>query len=209
VTVASVEVNGTARHFDATVRNVSMGGLLLEAAVVANLWADKPLTIDLPGAVGAVEAVVRRFLAYGSEGSSTTRWGVEFTGLTLPQSAHLARAMFTEARRARCGAPAGDETPVPRSALHAAVVARTATVDIKRTAGPVADKHASGLSSSCTCRCPPREVDLADGSPLAVRRPAAQATVRMTPMRNRHTHKRPAARRGTRDVVCAAVAFGS
>jgi PilZ domain-containing protein len=135
VTASGVELNGETRRFEATVRNVSMSGLLLEAAVVANLWGDKPLTIDLPGGVGAVEAIVRRFLEYGTDGSGTTRWGVEFTELTVTQRAHLARLMFTEARHADTaattgGAPRGDAGPVHASAAHAAIAARPTAVPV-------------------------------------------------------------------------------
>jgi hypothetical protein len=129
VTVSAFELMGAEKVFDATVRNVSMSGLLVEAAVVANLWEDKPLTIDLPGGVGVVDAVVRRFLGYGSEGSRTTRWGVEFTGLTRTQRAHLARLMFTEARLAQdvTPAPTADDRSAPRHVeLAAAGIANAA-----------------------------------------------------------------------------------
>lgn len=120
-TVSAVEQTGATTTFDATVRNVSMSGLLLEAAVVANLWADKPLTIDLPGGVGTVDAVVRRFLEYASDGSRTTRWGVEFTQLTMTQRAHLARLMFTEARLAQAAAPADSSGSDPRAPRPSAI----------------------------------------------------------------------------------------
>ena len=100
VTAVGIELTGRETRFDATVRNASTSGLFLEAEVAANLAVDKPLRIVLPGGVGEVEAIVRRFLEHGSDGSNTTRWGVEFTWLTLSQRAHLARLIFTAARQA-------------------------------------------------------------------------------------------------------------
>jgi hypothetical protein len=100
VTAVGIELTGRETQFEATVRNASMSGLLLEAKVAANLAVDKPLRIVLPGDIGEVEAVVRRFLEHGGDGTNTTRWGVEFTELTLAQRAHLARVLFTAARLA-------------------------------------------------------------------------------------------------------------
>jgi c-di-GMP-binding flagellar brake protein YcgR len=101
VTAVGVELTGRETHFDATVRNISTSGLFLQARVAANLAVDKPLRITLPGDVGVVEAVVRRFLEHGTDGTDTTRWGVEFTSLTITQRAHLARLVFTQAKLAR------------------------------------------------------------------------------------------------------------
>jgi hypothetical protein len=100
VTAVGIELTGRETQFEATVRNASTSGLFLEAEVAANLAVDKPLRIVLPGGVGEVEAVVRRFLEHGTSGSNMTRWGVEFTALTLAQRAHLARLIFTAARKA-------------------------------------------------------------------------------------------------------------
>lgn len=100
VTAVGIELTGRETQFRGTVRNASTSGLFLEAEVAANLAVDKPLRIDLPGGVGEVEAVVRRFLEHGTDGSNTTRWGVEFTDLTLAQRAHLARLIYTAARQA-------------------------------------------------------------------------------------------------------------
>jgi c-di-GMP-binding flagellar brake protein YcgR len=100
VTAVGIELTGRETRFEATVRNASTSGLFLEAEVAANLAVDKPLRVVLPGGVGEVEAIVRRFLEHGSDGSNTTRWGVEFTELTLAQRAYLARLIFTAAREA-------------------------------------------------------------------------------------------------------------
>lgn len=100
VTAVGIELTGRETRFRGTVRNASTSGLFLEAEVAANLAVDKPLRIDLPGGVGEVTAVVRRFLEHGTNGSNTTRWGVEFTELTLAQRAHLARLIYTAARQA-------------------------------------------------------------------------------------------------------------
>jgi c-di-GMP-binding flagellar brake protein YcgR len=100
VTAVGIELTGRETRFEATVLNVSTSGLFLEAQVAANLAVDKPLRVVLPGGVGEVEAIVRRFLEHGTDGSNTTRWGVEFTELTLAQRAHLARLIFTAAREA-------------------------------------------------------------------------------------------------------------
>ena len=78
--------------------NVSLSGVLLEAAITANLWAEKPLTIELPGGVGTTRATVRRFVEYGQDATSTSRWGVELTGLTLHQRALWGRFVYTVAR---------------------------------------------------------------------------------------------------------------
>lgn len=101
VTAVGIELTGRETRFDATVRNMSTSGLLLETQIGANLAVDKPLRITLPGDVGAVEAVVRRFLEHGAGGMNTTRWGVEFTNLTITQRAHLSRLVFTQAKLAR------------------------------------------------------------------------------------------------------------
>jgi c-di-GMP-binding flagellar brake protein YcgR len=57
--------------------------------------------IVLPGGVGEVEAVVRRFLEHDTAEFNTTRWGVEFSNLTVVQRAHIARLVFAAARQAR------------------------------------------------------------------------------------------------------------
>jgi PilZ domain len=87
-------------HFPATIVNVSLSGVLLEAKTTANLWADKPVAIDLPGGVGTATATVRRFLAYGRDGTKTSRWGIELTDLTLQQRALWSRFIYTAAREA-------------------------------------------------------------------------------------------------------------
>jgi hypothetical protein len=110
VTVTAVELGGTTKTFDATMLDISTSGVLLEAAITANLWADRPLTIDLPGGVGPADAIVRRFLEYGLAGSHTTRWGVELANLTVIQRALWGRFVYTEARHA--GHPAA-HTPIP------------------------------------------------------------------------------------------------
>jgi hypothetical protein len=101
VTAVGVELTGRETPFTTTVRNASTSGLFLEAEITANLAVDKPLRITLPGGVGEVEAVVRRFLEHGTDGSSTTRWGVEFINLTITQRGHLSRLVFAQARLAR------------------------------------------------------------------------------------------------------------
>jgi len=98
VTAVGIELTGRETAFEATVRNISTGGLYLEAKISANLAVDKPLRITLPGGVGVVEAIVRRFLEHGAE---TTSWGVEFINLTVAQRAHIAQLVFTAARQAR------------------------------------------------------------------------------------------------------------
>lgn len=99
VRVAAVEHTGAVSEFEATALNISMGGVLLETAVRANLWIDKAMSIVFPAAGTPVPAVVRRFLDYGDEGRTTTRWGVAFTELTLEVKAMWTRFLFSEARR--------------------------------------------------------------------------------------------------------------
>ena len=99
VTAVGIELTGRETAFEAVVRNISTSGLYLEAQVSANLAVDKPLRITLPAPVGVVEAIVRRFLEH--DGAHTTSWGVEFTNLTIAQTGHLSRLVFTAARIAR------------------------------------------------------------------------------------------------------------
>jgi c-di-GMP-binding flagellar brake protein YcgR len=99
VRVAAVEQTGAGSEFEATALNISMGGVLLETAVQANLWVDKPMSITFPVAGTPVPAVVRRFLDYGDEGRTTTRWGVAFTDLGVEVKAMWTRFLFSEARR--------------------------------------------------------------------------------------------------------------
>jgi c-di-GMP-binding flagellar brake protein YcgR len=99
VRVAAVEETGAVSEFEARALNISMGGVLLETAVKANLWVGKAASISFPAAGTPVPAVVRRFLDYGDEGRTTTRWGVEFTELTLEVKATWTRFLFSEARR--------------------------------------------------------------------------------------------------------------
>jgi c-di-GMP-binding flagellar brake protein YcgR len=99
VRVAAVEQTGAVSEFDAQALNISMGGVLLETLVKANLWVEKPMSITFPGAGTPVPAVVRRFLDYGDEGRTTTRWGVTFTDLTLEVKATWTRFLYSEARR--------------------------------------------------------------------------------------------------------------
>jgi c-di-GMP-binding flagellar brake protein YcgR len=98
IRVDVAEATGAVTEFEGTALNISMSGLMLEAAVNANLWVDKELTLFLPG-VGPVAAVVRRFLAYGSDGHQRTRWGVEFVDLDVHQRGLWARFIFGEAHR--------------------------------------------------------------------------------------------------------------
>lgn len=99
VTAHGVEHTGVARRFAATLLNISVSGVLLEASVTANLWADKPLTIDLPGGVGAATATVRRFLEYGDGATRRiSRWGVELTELTVHQRVLWSRFVYTAAK---------------------------------------------------------------------------------------------------------------
>jgi hypothetical protein len=93
-----IEHNGAVHTFPAMIRNVSLSGVLLEAAVAANLWADKPLGIDLPGGVGLTQVTVRRFVEYGDDTNTTSRWGVELTQLTMQQRVFWARFVYTAAR---------------------------------------------------------------------------------------------------------------
>lgn len=97
--MAAVEETGAVSEFDATALNISMGGVLLETAVQANLWVGKATSISFPAAGTPVPAAVRRFLDYGDESRTTTRWGVEFTELTLEVKATWTRFLFSEARR--------------------------------------------------------------------------------------------------------------
>ena len=97
--MAAVEETGAVSEFEARALNISMGGVLLETAVRANLWAGKPMSLAFPAAGTPMPAVVRRFLDYGDEARTTTRWGVEFTELTLAVKATWTRFLFSEARR--------------------------------------------------------------------------------------------------------------
>ena len=99
VRIAAVEQTGAVTEYDARALNISMGGTLLETPVQANLWVDKAMSITFPNAGTPVPAVVRRFLDYGDEGRTTTRWGIEFTDLTLEVKATWTRFLFSEARR--------------------------------------------------------------------------------------------------------------
>jgi hypothetical protein len=58
VSAVGIELTGTETAFEATVRNISTGGLYLETNVRANLAVDKPLRITLPDPIGVVEAIV-------------------------------------------------------------------------------------------------------------------------------------------------------
>ena len=99
VRVDAVEETGAVSEFEARALNISMSGVLLETAVKANLWVGKAASISFPAAGTPVPAVVRRFLDYGDEDRTTTRWGVEFTELTLEVKATWTRFLFSEARR--------------------------------------------------------------------------------------------------------------
>jgi c-di-GMP-binding flagellar brake protein YcgR len=99
VRVAAVELTGGVSEFDARALNISMGGVLLETAVNANLWVEKALEVAFPRADGPVPATVRRFLAYGDERQTTTRWGLEFVPLSVPDRAMWTRFLYSEARR--------------------------------------------------------------------------------------------------------------
>jgi c-di-GMP-binding flagellar brake protein YcgR len=99
VRVAAVEETGAVSGFDARAFNISVGGVLLETLVQANLWVDKPMSIIFPGSGTHVPAVVRRFLDYGDAARTTTRWGVEFADMTLEVKAMWTRFLFSEARR--------------------------------------------------------------------------------------------------------------
>ena len=100
VTAVGIELTGRETAFEATVRNISTSGLYLEAEISANLAVEKPLRITLPGDVGVVEAVVRRFLEHDTPATASNSWGVEFTSLTVAQRAHIARLVFAAARQA-------------------------------------------------------------------------------------------------------------
>jgi PilZ domain-containing protein len=99
VRVDAVEHGGAVTSFDGTAFNISMSGVLLEAAVDANLWVNKQLVLHLPGEAGPVAAYVRRFIDYGEGGRTHTRWGIEFADLTVEQRARWARYVFGEANR--------------------------------------------------------------------------------------------------------------
>jgi PilZ domain len=104
IPVAGAEPTGSTSEFEALARNISMSGILLETAVSANLWVDKPLTLTLPGGVGPTRAFVRRFIEYGAAGRSRTRWGIEFGEMTIQQRGLWARFVFSEAHRLGQGA---------------------------------------------------------------------------------------------------------
>lgn len=99
IQVDAVEHSGAVSHFEGMALNISMSGLLIEAAVDANLWVDKQLVVHLPGGTGPAAAQVRRFLDYGEGGHKRTRWGIEFADLSVEQRANWARFVFTEAHR--------------------------------------------------------------------------------------------------------------
>jgi c-di-GMP-binding flagellar brake protein YcgR len=99
VRVAAVEQTGAVSEFQARALNISMGGVLLETVVEANLWIDKPMSITFPGAGTPVPAVVRRFLDHGDDRRTTTCWGVAFTDLSLDVKAMWTRFLFSEGRR--------------------------------------------------------------------------------------------------------------
>jgi hypothetical protein len=128
VTAHAVEHTGEVRTFAATMLNVSLGGIRIEAAVTANLWADRPLTIDLPGDVGAATVTVRRFVEYGQGGATTSRWGVELTDLTIHQRVLWGRFVYTAARESGHAlaamvvrvAPSPESQALARGALAAA-----------------------------------------------------------------------------------------
>ncbi len=99
ITVSAVEHTGAVTEFEGRALNISMSGIMLEAAVNANLWVDKELTLALPGGVGPVPAHVRRFLEYAEDGQNRTRWGIEFGAMDVHQQGNWARFIFTEAHR--------------------------------------------------------------------------------------------------------------
>jgi c-di-GMP-binding flagellar brake protein YcgR len=99
IPVNAVEHAGAVTTFEGTALNISMSGVMLEAAVNANLWVDKELTLVLPGGVGPVQAHVRRFLEYAEDGQNRTRWGIEFGTMDVHQQGNWARFIFTEAHR--------------------------------------------------------------------------------------------------------------
>jgi hypothetical protein len=130
-----VELTGAIHTFPAMILNVSLSGVLLEAAVAANLWADKPLGIDLPGGVGLTQASVRRFVEYGDDTHATSRWGVELTQLTMHQRVYWARFVYTAARESghalagmtiRVAAPPSVPHSEPRRPRRPGEPARTA-----------------------------------------------------------------------------------
>jgi hypothetical protein len=98
IPVDAADDGGVVTEFMGKALNISMSGIMLEAAVKANLWVDKELTVVLPG-IGPVKAVVRRFLEYGADGRKLTRWGIEFADLDVHQRGLWARFIFTEANR--------------------------------------------------------------------------------------------------------------
>jgi hypothetical protein len=99
IRVDAIEHDGTVTEFEGKALNISMSGIMLEAAVQANLWVDKELILILPGGAGSVKSYVRRFLEYASDGHKRTRWGIEFGELDVHQRGLWARFIFTEAHR--------------------------------------------------------------------------------------------------------------
>jgi len=99
IRVEAVEHDGTVTESEGKALNISMSGIMLEAAVKANLWVDKELVLILPGGVGPVRSYVRRFLEYAADGHKRTRWGIEFGELDVTQRGLWARFIFTEAHR--------------------------------------------------------------------------------------------------------------
>ncbi|HEY2788589.1 MAG TPA: PilZ domain-containing protein [Gaiellales bacterium] len=99
ILVDAVEHDGAVTASEGNALNISMSGIMLEAAVKANLWVDKELTLNLPGGVGPVRSHVRRFLEYAADGHKRTRWGIEFAELDVHQRGLWARFIFTEAHR--------------------------------------------------------------------------------------------------------------
>ncbi len=99
IRVEAVEHDGTVTESEGKALNISMSGIMLEAAVKANLWVDKELVLILPGGVGPVRSYVRRFLEYAADGHKRTRWGIEFDELDVTQRGLWARFIFTEAHR--------------------------------------------------------------------------------------------------------------
>ena len=86
-------------EFDAKALNISMGGVLLETHVQANLWVDKTLQVAFPRADGPVPAIVRRFLAYGDDREDHHPLGRRVRGVWVPARAMWTRFLFSEARR--------------------------------------------------------------------------------------------------------------
>jgi hypothetical protein len=99
VHVEAFEHTGAVTDFDALALNISMSGMLLETPVTANLWVDKELAVILPGGVGPTRAVVRRFLEYGEDAPQTDAVGDRVREMSVHQSAHWARFVFSQARR--------------------------------------------------------------------------------------------------------------